>query len=131
MKTIYNAKELSANAQWPQIYRERKRAVAVFQNAVKENLLTEHIIWDVVSSFADYPFYTNRGMKFLYKICGGEMQVNRKKKTITKATVLVFVNRVLQMNNVGEQITGSKKIGTFGASYLFAIFKRFGLINPL
>lgn len=57
--------------------------------------------------------------------------MNRKKKTITKATVLVFVNRVLQMNNVGEQITGSKKIGTFGASYLFAIFKRFGLINPL
>lgn len=129
MKTIYNAKELSANAQRLQIYRERKRAVFAFQNAVKDSLLTEHIIWDVISAFANYPFYTSRGMKFSYTVHGGEIQVNRKKKTITKATVLLFIDRVVEMKDAGEKITGPKKVGTFGASYLYPIFMRIGMFE--
>lgn len=129
MKTIYNAKELSANAQRLRTYRERKRVVLTFQNAIKDSLLTEHIMWDVISAFANYPFYTSRGMKFFYTVHGGEIQVNRKKKTITKATVLLFIDRVLEMQDAGEKITGPKKVGTFGASYLYPIFMRIGLVK--
>lgn len=129
MKTIYNAKELSANAQRLQIYRERKRAVFAFQNAVKDSLLTEYIIWDAVSAFTNYPFYTSHGMKFFYKVHEGEIQVDQKKETITKATILLFIDRVLEMKDTGEKITGPKKVGTFGASYLYPIFVRIGLLK--
>lgn len=88
MKTIYNAKEFSAIAQRLRTYRERKRVVLTFQNAIKDSLLTEHIIWDVISAFANYPFYTSREMKFFYMVHGGEIQVNQKKKTITKASII-------------------------------------------
>ena len=129
MKTVYNAKKLSTNAQRLRTYRGRKRVVFIFHNAIKDSLLTEHIIWDVISAFANYPFYTSRGMKFFYTVHGGEVQVNRKKKTITKATVLLFIDRVLEMKDTGEKITGPKKIGTFGASYLYPIFMRIGLFE--
>lgn len=129
IKVIYNAKEISANAQRLQIYRERKRTVVAFKNAEKENQLTEHIIWEAVRAFANYPFYTSRGMKFSYTVHGGEIHVDRKKKNITKSTVLVFVKEVQKLNEVGEKIVGPKKVDTFGASYLYSIFKRIGLFE--
>ncbi|MCR1839591.1 hypothetical protein [Murimonas intestini] len=131
VKTIYNIKEISANAQRLQIYRSRRQAVFVFQSAVNANQLTGEIIWDTVTAFAGYPFYTIKGIKFSYTVHGFEMQVDRKKKTITKATVLLFINRVQELRSAGEKITGPKKVGTFGASYLFPVFVRIGLIEPV
>lgn len=127
VKTIYNAKEISANAQRLQMYRERMRAVSAFKDAARRNDLTEKVIWDAVMVFSGYPFYTSKGIKFCYTVHGGEMQVDRKKKAITKSSVLLFVQRAQEMHNMGMEITGPKKIGTFGASYLLPIFTRVGL----
>lgn len=138
IKVIYNAKEISANAQRLQMYRRRKRAVSAFIDALEENRLTENIIWDTVSAFAGYPVYTSKGIKFYYSVQGGEIQVdrkkktitnNRKKKTITKSSVFLFVQLARKMQCEGNHISGPKQVGTFGASYLLPIFTRVGLIK--
>lgn len=129
IKTIYNAKEISANAQRLQTYRKRKRAVSEFVNALEENRLTESIIWDTVSAFAGYLFYTSKGIKFYYSVQGGEIRVDRKKKTITKSSVFLFVQLARKMECEGNHVSGPKQLGTFGASYLYAMFIRFGLIE--
>ncbi|MDD2980451.1 MAG: hypothetical protein PHN80_10805 [Hespellia sp.] len=129
VKTIYNAKELSANAQRLQLYRKRKNAVSIFQSAARENRLTEQIVWNAITAFSGYPFYTSKGMKFCYSVHGGEMQVDRKKKSITRSSVLLFVQRAQEMYDAGEEITGPKKIGTFGASYLLPVFNRFWILD--
>lgn len=131
VKTIYNANEISTNAQRLQIYRNRRQAVSSFQRAIEVKQLTEDTIWDTIKVFADYPFYTIKGVKFYYTVHGFEMQIDRKKKTITKATVLFFIKRVQELHSAGERITGPKKVGTFGASYLFPVFVRVGLIEPI
>ena len=97
----------------------------------KENRLTENIIWDTVTAFAGYPFYTSKGIKFYYSVQGGEIRVDRKRKTITKSSVFLFVQLAKKMGCEGNHISGPKQVGTFGASYLYAMFIRFGLINPL
>lgn len=128
VKTIYNANEVSANAERLKNYRKRRKAVNGFKSSLSDGCPSEDIIWKTVSAFVGYPFYTCKGMKFYYTVHGNEMLVDRKKKTITRSTVHLFVQRVLSLQSEGKCVTGPKKVGTFGASYLFPIFKRFGLI---
>ena len=53
------------------------------------------------------------------------MFIDRKEKSITKSSVLLaFQNLVKQ----GGIIGGPKKLGTFGASYLYPIFMELGWI---
>ena len=53
------------------------------------------------------------------------MFIDRKEKSITKSSVLLaFQNLVKQ----GGIISGPKKLGTFGASYLYPIFMGLGWI---
>ena len=83
----------------------------------------EDTLWNAVTLFAGYPFFTAKGLKFSYTVKGNELFVNRKEKSITRATVELAYQRAR-----GEKITGPKQIGTFGASYLYPIFVRFGII---
>lgn len=108
---------------------EQIRVIEIFQRAIQENRLTEELIWDTLEVFAGTRFYTSKGIEFTYTIHGYEMFVSRKKKTITKSTVMLAVKRAQELRRAGEKITGPKKLGTYGASYLFPIFKRFGLIE--
>ena len=57
------------------------------------------------------------------------MFVSRKDKSITKATVLVAFHKAMELQRGGKGIGGPKKLGTFGASYLFPIFVRLGVIT--
>ena len=60
---------------------------------------------------------------------GHEMFVNRKEKSITQATILLSARRVLEKQAEGVVVSGPKKIGTFGASYLYPVFCQIGLIT--
>ena len=71
-------------------------------------------------------FLTAKGLKFTYKIKGGEMFVNRKSKSITQATVFMAFRKAMEL---GGAVAGPKKLGTFGASYLYPIFVRLGVIR--
>ena len=55
-----------------------------------------------------------------------DIQINRKKKSITRSSVKVALKVTLEKNG---SISGPKKIGVFGASYLYSMFLRFGLID--
>lgn len=71
-------------------------------------------------------FLTAKGLKFTCKIKGGEMFVNRKTKSITQATVFMAFRKAMELGGV---VAGPKKLGTFGASYLYPIFIRLGVIQ--
>ncbi|MCD8068697.1 MAG: hypothetical protein LUE87_07395 [Lachnospiraceae bacterium] len=117
-KVLYKADELSANAERIAKYRERKAAVEKLnKEGGTDNL------WNCITAFAGYPFYTAKGLKFKYEVSGGEMKVDRKEKTVTRSSVEMAYRKACE----GE-ITGPKKLGVFGASYLYPVFVRIGVV---
>ena len=57
------------------------------------------------------------------------MFVDRKEKSITKATIMLAFQKALQIQNEQGCVSGPKKLGSFGASYLYPIFLRIGFIS--
>ncbi len=90
-----------------------------------ENLSLDNL-WLTLHAFVGYPFYTAKGLEFTYIIRGNEMFVSRKDKSITRATVELAYKRAIEL---GTLATGPKKLGVFGASYLYPIFIRLGVIK--
>lgn len=114
----YNAVEVSANADRVRKFRERNTAV--------EKLAAQpsfERLWSAILLFQAYPFYTAKGLKFKYTVNGGEIKVDRKEKTITIASVKMAYEKA----KAGD-ITGPKKLGVFGAPYLYPIFLRLGVV---
>lgn len=140
-KGSYNMTELSTNAERTQLYRERKAALGRLQDMVSKSGYVGAVppvdvdssrmevlacaLWDTLLLFQGYPFKTAKGLKFTYCIRGNEMFVDRKEKTVTRATIDMALKCVAQSGGV---VTGPKKLGTFGSSYLYPIFKRFGIL---
>lgn len=126
-KIPYNLDELSANAERIRLYRERKKKCEEFRT--KLSILTENeqkaALWSMLIYLQGCVFLTAKGLKFTYKIKGGEMFVNRKSKSITQASVFMAFRKAMELGVV----SGPKKLGTFGASYLYPIFVRLGVIN--
>ena len=69
------------------------------------------------------------GKPFTYTIRGGEMFVSLKEKSLTKATVMMAFRKALEVQENDGFVKGPKRLGTFGASYLYAIFLRLGFIQ--
>lgn len=82
-------------------------------------------LWERLIALQGDVFHTAKGLQFTYRIQGGEMFVDRKEKSITQATVFMAFHKALEL---GCQATGPKKLGTFGASYLYPVFKELGII---
>lgn len=99
-------------------YRDRKSAC---EKLAKTKELED--LWAAIVLFEGYPFYTARGLRFKYRVVGGEIFVDRKEKSITKSSVRLAYQKALEGG-----ITGPKKLGVFGASYLYPIFVRLGVI---
>lgn len=126
-KIPYKLDELSANAERIRLYRERKKKCTEFcskLSALSGNE-QESELWSMLIYLQGCVFLTAKGLKFTYKIKGGEMFVNRKSKSITQATVFMAFRKAMELGVV----SGPKKLGTFGASYLYPIFVRLGVIN--
>ena len=60
-----------------------------------------------------------------YTVKGHEIKISRKEKTITRATVEVALRKALAL----KVVDGPKKLGVFGASYLYPLFLYFGIIT--
>ena len=128
-KGSYNLQELSTNAERTKLYRERKAVrKELQQSAIADTTAMEEILWDALLLYQSYPFKTAKGLKFTYCIKGNEIFVDRKEKSITRATVNMALKNTLEEE---DAITGPKKLKTFGASYLYPIFQRFGIICPI
>lgn len=83
----------------------------------------------MLESHQGEPFRTAKGLPFTYKIRGGELFVDRRRKSITVSTVSAALEKIGARQMAGEIITGPKMIGCYGASYLFPIFLRLGIIE--
>lgn len=92
---------------------------------LKEDLTIDWL-WEVMELYEDFPFYTMRNLEFTYIIKGNEMFVDRKEKSITKATVGMALGKALELGGI---VSGPKKLGTFGASYLYPIFLYYEIIK--
>ena len=127
-KIPYNLAELSVNADRIRLYRERKRRCEEFCS--KRSVLSENEqeaeLWSLLTCLQGCAFLTAKGLRFTYKIKGGEMFVNRKSKSITQAAVFMAFRKAVELGGV---VAGPKKLGTFGASYLYPVFVRIGVIG--
>lgn len=105
---------------------EKLKKIVEEQNLEQEN--PEELallLWQVLKQYEQVEFQTVKGLAFTYVIKGNEMFIDRKEKSITKSSVLLaFQNLVKQ----GGIISGPKKLGTFGASYLYPIFMELGWV---
>ena len=130
-KIPYKLDELSANAERIRLYRERKQKCEEFRSSLpalagQSKQEQEDALWSMLIYLQGCVFLTAKGLKFTYKIKGGEMFVNRKSKSITQATVFMAFWKAMELGGV---VAGPKKLGTFGASYLYPIFVRLGVIR--
>jgi hypothetical protein len=117
---VYNLPDISIKAERQKQYRVRKR------NNARTDAEKEEKLWQELTYLQGCLFTTSKGLDFTYKIRGGEMFVDRKEKSITKATVMKTYGKVVELDGV---VKGPKTLGTFGASYLYPIFVKMGLIK--
>ena len=95
-----------------------------------EETKTGTLLWNVLILYQDVPFVTSKNLKFTYSIRGYEMFVSRKDKSITRSTVNLAFGMAMKLLKDNLPISGPKKLGTFGASYLYPVFIRIGVIPP-
>ena len=86
------------------------------------------LVWNALLAFEGCPFQTAKGLQFYYSIKGNEIFFSRKAKSVTKATVMLALKNALELQEKGIAITGPKMLHCFGASYLYPIFVRIGII---
>lgn len=106
--------------------RKRSAAIRQLEAAIAAGADADGLLWDALTLFEGFPFHTAKGLVFTYKIRGGEMFVDRKDKSITQSSVQIAFRKALEL---GRSVKGPKKLGTFGASYLYPIFIRLGVIQ--
>lgn len=93
-------------------------------------------IWAAMVALEGHVFTTAKGLEFRYTVkrhngsAGNEIFVDRKTKSITKSSVEIALKKIYEL---GEGrfpviVSGPKKLGVFGASYLYPIFIELGII---
>ena len=130
-KGLYNAAELSLNAERCRAYRIRQEQVRLLQETSSEENL-----WQAIIVFQDYPFKTATGLPFRYKLKVGkngewnrELLIDRREKSKSLAwssVILAFENST----KISEEVKKPKVLGDIrGISYIYPILWRFGLIE--
>lgn len=149
-KGVYNLADVSNYAENSKIYRERKAAVSDLHDHL--GLPDESLwLWRCVCLFQGYPFTTSGrgskpGVKFKYIVSksgsagdqhydgesvegyGNELWIisaygEKREKSITRSSVDYALKIAREMD-----VKGPKQLKIYGASYVFSLFKRFGLV---
>ena len=95
---------------------------AVFSEKVASIGIDE--LWRILKEHENEQFLTLKKLPFTYVIRGGEMFVDRRSKSITKAT---FMKALEKIQKEPEKVTGPKALNVFGAPYIFALLKELPL----
>ena len=146
-KVIYKNAESSVGADRIRLYRDRKNSIAKLQAEVKkitsaesfdlldcdDNIFAEAdmLLWNALEAHEGYKFTTAKGLDLKYVVKGGELFINRKEnsKSLTKSSVFMAFHNGIKLQYKDGYVKGTKKLGTFGASYLYTIFMKFGIIT--
>ena len=86
----------------------------------------QDLLWAELILREGQNFYTVKGLEYTYHIRGNEMFVSRKTKSITKASVNLALEKIIEFDGM---VAGPKKLECFGASYLYPVFIEMGLID--
>lgn len=87
--------------------------------------MTIEMLWQLLIEHQNETFYTTKKLPFTYTVKGGEIFVDRRSKSITKATFEQAVNKI---NANPHLITGPKSLNVFGAPYIWAILQTFHIV---
>ena len=83
-------------------------------------------VWKLIEEKEGQSFKTFSGLEFSFKVKGHEIFISRKDKSITFSSVKKSLEEVEKLNGIAS---GPKKLGVFGASYLYPIFIEIGVIK--
>lgn len=127
-KGNYNLPDLPLNAERRRVYWRR---ITVCERLMQEinSPNAEECLWDAIVAFVGYPFVTEKGLPLKYTVEGGEVFFNRKEKSVTRATVMRAFHQARTIQESEGCVSGPKKLGTFGASYLYPVFLRIGVCS--
>ena len=147
-KAAYKMPERSVEADRAKIYRQRNSAIKKLQKLInlhmgendRDSIQDEKKqLWKCVERFEGYKFKTAKELPYTYEIKqnrygekSGEIIFSRKSKGVTRATIELAYDRVVKDREVQETnapiMTTPKKLNVFGASYIYGMFIRFGII---
>jgi len=129
-KTVYNLEVSTDVANRLRKFRNRKAMVDKLAAEIETWVEpTKDLLWETITAFEDYPFRTAKGLRFYYTVKGNELFISRKEKSVTRSSVNMAFETVVRLQREGSEITGPKMLGCFGASYLYPIFIRIGVIR--
>ena len=129
-KTVYNLEVSTDVANRLRKYRNRKAMVDKLIAEVETGATPiKDLLWETITAFEDYPFKTAKGLRYYYTVKGNELFISRKEKSVTRASVNMAFETAVRLQREGSEITGPKMLGCFGASYLYPIFIRIGVIR--
>ena len=89
----------------------------------------EKDFWDRLCTCAGKTYKTFRGLEYTFVVKGNELFFTRKRKSITRATIMQAYRKTKERMKKDMPISGPKKLDVFGASYLYPIFKNLGLFE--
>ena len=89
----------------------------------------ELLLWEKLQQMQGHPFLTAKGLEFSYSITGNELFINRKEKSITRSTVNMAYRKAREVMDAEGSVNGPKKLGVFGASYLYPVFLELGICS--
>lgn len=146
----YNLPQTTSNADRHKRYRATKKLKEAVDTGSIEKISAA--LWQCVCIFSGYPFTTSgrgsrSGVEYTYQVSrkggsggrhyGGNsipgygneiwLTVNgeKKEKSISRSTVELGFQKYLELLKTEGTVSGPKKLGVFGASYLLPLFQRF------
>lgn len=83
-------------------------------------------LWKILETRQGETFYTAKNLPFQYTIRGGEMFVDRRSRSITRAT---FANALAKIRERPDEVKGPKSLNVFGAPYVWALLMALGIVG--
>ena len=119
---------LPVNTEQSKQHGDRKEVCKEFSERIEALSMDEKdaALWEALTELQGCEFHTAKGLSFTYNIKGGELFVNRKEKSITQSSAFMAFHKALELEG---NVPGPKKLGTFGASYLYPVFVRIGVVR--
>lgn len=75
-------------------------------------------LWERIKEIEGREFRTKKGLEFKIEIKGNELFVDRRQKSITRASVNMAYKKWIE-----DKDCGPKALGVFGSSYLWSVFR--------
>ena len=148
----YNLPQTSSNADRHKRYRATHALRRVVDKKPHDEKLISDALWKTIIIFQGYPFTTSgrgsrEGTTYTYEVSkkgstggrhysgasvgefGNELFIvvdgEKKERSISRSTVDLAFKKYMEVMERDGTVTGPKKLGVFGSSYLLLLFRRF------